>query len=95
MKTTGSQHFIINFLMTVFLIAVALLLYHYFYKPAYFSRKAQTEELQIAARRQIDKQNRLMAMREKCLELENGDPETISEVIRQELNKGAADEYFK
>ena len=77
------------------LVAAAYGIFHYGYEPARAERTAVEGELRTAAARQTDKQRRLSAMREKCAELEHGDPETIAEVIRQELNKGAADEYFK
>lgn len=84
-----------GWLLAAMLVAAAWGLYSHVYEPARAARATLEEKLRTASARQADKQRRLEAMREKCAELERGDPETMREVIRQELNKGATDEYFK
>lgn len=95
MSEHETNHFFRGGMLTVALIAVAGIIFSHVYRPAQTARQALEEELRIAAGRQETKKERLRAMREKCAELENGDPETLAEVIRQELGKGATDEYFK
>lgn len=95
MSEHETNHFFRGGMLTAVLIAVAGIIFSHVYRPAQAARQSLEEELRLAAGRQNAKQERLRTMREKCAELESGDPETLAEVIRQELGKGAADEYFK
>ena len=88
-----------NLLRDLFLTALLLgggaAVYNYLYLPARDIRQNLDGELRTVLDRQAAKRKLLDATRAKCGELVQGDPETVSEVIRQELLKGRADEFFQ
>lgn len=76
------------------LSAIIVSLYLFVLAPAIESSAKMEAELKVTQER-IDMKNlELRSCKLKCLELENGDPQTIKEVARQELLKGLEGEFI-
>ncbi|MDR0868388.1 MAG: hypothetical protein LBP75_07960 [Planctomycetota bacterium] len=63
------------------------------YQPAREKRESLELELRETVSRQQEKEAQIAAMRQKAAEIERGDPETVKEVMRVEIRKGAANEF--
>jgi hypothetical protein len=65
------------------------------YLPARAARKNLEQELIAAEARQTEKRRLADALRQQAEEIENGDPETVTEAMRRQLRKGTANEFAK